>query len=250
MLSPMDAREHWEVVHGRTGVRDVSWYRPHLDRSLRFLDQAGLGPRAAILDVGGGTSTLVDDLLARGFEDVTVLDVSETAIARTKARLGPRAVGVTWLVADITQVRLPLHRYDFWHDRAVFHFLTDEAARGRYVSAVRRALRPHGHVVVATFGPSAPDRCSGLPVVRYDAEGIHAQFGRAFRKVGSKVEVHRTPGAASRSSSTATAGSAIERGSAVAHAGAARDSASARSAGPRSLAVDSKHVVHSGPPVG
>jgi SAM-dependent methyltransferase len=186
-------QEHWERIYLGKGPGEVSWYRPHLDRSLRFIEEARLPPAASILDVGGGTSTLVDDLLDRGYADVTVLDLSARAIAQARERLGDRAAGVTWLVGDITAIELPEHRFDFWHDRAVFHFLTEESARRRYVAAVRRALKPNGHVVVATFGPSGPERCSGLPVVRYSAEGIHGQFGSEFRKVGSETELHHTP---------------------------------------------------------
>jgi SAM-dependent methyltransferase len=189
----MSKRDHWEGVYRKKEPDEVSWYQPHLDRSLGFLDGAGLPADAAILDVGGGDSTLVDDLLRRGFTRVTVLDLSEAAIERAKQRLGAAAERVTWIVGDITEVELPVHAYDFWHDRAVFHFLTDEEARRRYVAQVRHALKPSGHIVVATFGPEGPEKCSGLPVVRYSAEGIHDQFGDEFRKVGSDREVHRTP---------------------------------------------------------
>lgn len=189
----MSKRDHWEGVYRKKGVDEVSWYRPHLDRSLAFLDRAGLSPDAAILDVGGGASTLVDDLLQRGFTRVTVLDLSKAAIEQAKERLGPAAVRVSWVVGDVTEVALPEHAYDFWHDRAVFHFLMDEEARRRYVAQVRHALRPEGHIVVATFGPEGPERCSGLPVMRYSAEGIHDQFGNEFRKVGSEREIHKTP---------------------------------------------------------
>jgi len=136
---------------------------------------------------------LVDDLLARGYRDLTVLDLSEGAITQAKSRLESRAGAVHWILGDITEIKLPEHRYDFWHDRAVFHFLTDDAARQRYVSAVQHALKPGGHVVVATFGPEGPERCSGLPVVRYSSEGIHDQFGGQFAKVGSDSEMHHTP---------------------------------------------------------
>jgi SAM-dependent methyltransferase len=189
----MSKRDHWEGVYRQKGPDEVSWYQPHLDRSLGFLDRAGLPADAAILDVGGGDSTLVDDLLRRGFTRVTVLDLSEAAIERAKQRLGAAAERVTWIVGDITEVELPVHAYDFWHDRAVFHFLTDEEARRRYVAQVRHALKPSGHIVVATFGPEGPEKCSGLPVMRYSPEGIHDQFGGEFRKVGSDHEVHRTP---------------------------------------------------------
>jgi SAM-dependent methyltransferase len=189
----MSSQKHWEAIFRQKGPNEVSWYRPHLDRSLQFIDRAGLSPDAPIIDVGGGASTLVDDLLARGYRDLTVLDLSERAIAQAKSRLGPSAGRVNWVIADITDVRLQEHRYDFWHDRAVFHFLTDDGARQRYVSAVRHTLRPGGYIVVATFGPEGPDRCSGLPVIRYSPQGIHDQFGVQFQKVDGDSETHHTP---------------------------------------------------------
>ena len=189
----MTGQEHWEALYGTKGPQNVSWYRPHLDRSLKFIDQAGLTFDSAIIDVGGGASTLVDDLLARGYRGITVLDLSEAAIAQAQARLGPSAARVTWIVGDITRVELPEQRYEFWHDRAVFHFLTKQEARDRYVSRVRHALKPGGHVVVATFGPDGPERCSGLLISRYSPEGIHDQFGSQFAKIGSDEEVHHTP---------------------------------------------------------
>src|SRR5262249_17980776 len=140
----MGDREHWEAVYGAKAPQDLSWYRPHLDRSLKFIDQARLSPDAAIIDVGGGASTLVDDLLARGDWNITVLDLSEAAIARTRTGLGSNADRVKWIAGDITRVELPRHRYDFWHDRAVFHFLVEASARERYVSKVRHALKPGG----------------------------------------------------------------------------------------------------------
>ena len=189
----MNKREHWEGIYRKKGPGEVSWYRPHLERSLGFLDRAGLTTDASILDVGGGASTLVDDLLRRGFTRVAVLDLSQAAIDQAKARLGSAADRVEWIVGDVTDVELPEHAYDFWHDRAVFHFLVDEEARRRYVTQVRRALKPNGHIVVATFGPEGPEKCSGLPVMRYSAEGIHDQFGNEFRKIGSERETHETP---------------------------------------------------------
>ena len=189
----MSGHDHWEAIYGSKGPQDVSWYRPHLDRSLKFIDLARLSPDAAIIDVGGGASTLVDDLLVRGYDDVTVLDLSETAIAQAKARLGSSAARVTWIVGDITRADLPEHRYDFWHDRAVFHFLTKEVDRQQYVAHVRHALKPGGHIVVATFGLEGPERCSGLPVARYSPQGIHDRFGIQFAKIGSDAEVHQTP---------------------------------------------------------
>jgi ubiquinone/menaquinone biosynthesis C-methylase UbiE len=189
----MKTREHWEAVYGQKGAEEVSWYQPHLERSLRFIEDASLSRDAAIIDVGGGTSTLVDDLVARGWSNVTVLDISSKAIDAAKTRLGATASKVNWLAADVTQADLPANAYDFWHDRAVFHFLREEADRQRYVASVRRAVKLGGHVLVATFGPEGPQRCSGLDVVRYDPDGLHAEFGPAFQKVGAVTEVHRTP---------------------------------------------------------
>ena len=148
----MDEKQHWDDVYGKKAPDQVSWYRPHLERSLRFIEEARLPERAAIIDVGGGTSTLVDDLLERGYSNLTVLDISPKAIISAKERLGPRAASVSWIEADITTVSLPEHRYDFWHDRAVFHFLLDIPARRRYVAAARQAVKSGGHIVVATFG--------------------------------------------------------------------------------------------------
>ena len=189
----MGGHDHWEAIYGAKGSQGVSWYSPHLDRSLRFIDQARMSPDAAIIDVGGGASTLVDDLLARGYCNVTVLDLSEAAITEARTRLGTRSDQVTWIVGDITRVKLPKLRYDFWHDRAVFHFLTEEDDRRRYVARVQHALKPGGHIVVATFGLEGPERCSGLPVTRYSPQGIHDQFGAQFAKMGSDRELHHTP---------------------------------------------------------
>lgn len=189
----MTEQGHWDKIYAGSAPTDVSWYRPHLDRSLAFIERAHLFPDSAILDVGGGSSTLADDLLARGYQDITVLDISRTAIEEAQERLGTSADRVRWMVGDITSVDLLEHRYDFWHDRAVFHFLTDADARRRYVQSVRYALRPKGHIVVATFGPEGPERCSGLPVARYSPEGIHDQFGDEFQKIGSEREMHTTP---------------------------------------------------------
>jgi SAM-dependent methyltransferase len=187
-----ESAAHWDDVYQRKQPNQVSWYREHLERSLAFVDQVTPAP-SAIIDVGGGASTFVDDLLARGHRDVTVLDLSSAALAAARDRLGQRANLVKWLAGDVTTVPFEAHAFDFWHDRAVFHFLRDPTERARYVEQVRRAVKPGGHVLVATFGPQGPERCSGLDVMRYDADELHAAFGDAFRKVESTTEVHSTP---------------------------------------------------------
>ncbi len=194
----MTEQSHWEDVYARKAADTVSWYRPHLERSLALIDAAGLPRDASIVDVGGGASTLVDDLLDRGYTNVSVLDLSATALDVARARLGDRAKAVRWIVGDATRAALPDASVDFWHDRAVFHFLRDEEARERYVATARRALKPGARIVVATFGPDGPEMCSGLDVVRYDADGIHGAFGAAFEKMSSAEETHMTPSGAAQ----------------------------------------------------
>ena len=188
-----DTKTHCDAVYRTKAPQAVSWYRPHLERSLTLIRRAAPDLSASIVDIGGGESTLVDDLLALGYPDVTVLDVSATAIEVAKRRLGALAQRVTWIVADITAAVLPAERYDVWHDRAVFHFLTDSAQREAYVRQVARSMKPGGHVIVATFGPEGPTKCSGLDVVRYDADSLHGEFGPRFRLVEHTTELHETP---------------------------------------------------------
>jgi SAM-dependent methyltransferase len=188
-----EREDHWNAVYERKGAERVSWFQPHLGTSLAMIRALGLPGSARIIDVGGGAATLVDDLLADGFRDVTVLDVSERALATSQERLGDRARAVHWLVDDITTVDLGEAHFDLWHDRAVFHFLTDPAARSAYVRTALRALAPGGHIIVATFGVHGPEQCSGLDVVRYEADGLHAEFGAAFHKIRSVTEAHHTP---------------------------------------------------------
>jgi SAM-dependent methyltransferase len=192
-MTELNARAHWEKVYKAKPPETVSWYRPHLERSMALIDRAARDYNASIIDVGGGESTLVDDLLARGYQDVSVLDVSQTAIDVTKKRLGPAAKKIHWIVADIMQAELEPYAFDVWHDRAVFHFLTRVSEREIYVRTVARSVKPGGHVIVSTFGPEGPTRCSGLDTMRYDAESLHKQFGVRFRLVDSSNELHETP---------------------------------------------------------
>jgi len=192
----MDPKSHWEKVYRTKRPTEVSWYRAHLDLSLALIEEAAGGREARIIDVGGGESTLVDDLLARGYRNLHVLDLSPTAIAVARERLAADADRVDWLCGDVTSFALPRHGYDVWHDRAVFHFLTAERDRIAYVRQVAHAVRPGGHVIVATFGPEGPTRCSGLEVVRYDPERLHAEFGARFALRKHCTELHQTPAGA------------------------------------------------------
>jgi SAM-dependent methyltransferase len=189
----MDVKTHWDKVYATKAPESVSWYRAQLETSLALIERAAVARSASIIDIGGGESTLVDDLLLRGYKTLSVLDVSPTAIEVTKKRLGTAAKQVRWLVGDIVEIELEPHAYDLWHDRAVFHFLTTPERRLAYVRQVTRAVRPGGHVIVSTFGPEGPTKCSGLDVMRYDAESLHGEFGGHFRLVESSKELHETP---------------------------------------------------------
>jgi len=189
----MNVEAHWETVFRTKAPDAVSWYRPHLEVSLDLITRRAPERSASIVDVGAGESTLVDDLLSAGYEEITILDVSKTAIEATRTRLGPAAERVRWIVGDVNQVSLPQQAFDVWHDRAVFHFLVDPGQRQAYVRSVLSAVRPGGHVIVSTFGPGGPTKCSGLDVMRYDAEALHREFGKRFRIEESSKELHHTP---------------------------------------------------------
>ncbi|MEP6866354.1 MAG: class I SAM-dependent methyltransferase [Deltaproteobacteria bacterium] len=189
----MDAKTHWERVYETKRADQVSWYRQHLDVSLGLISKALADRDALIVDVGGGEATLVDDLVAAGFPHVDVLDLSEKALQVAKERLGADGISVGWLRGDVTTYAFEPGRYDLWHDRAVFHFLTHPDQRRAYVHQVARAVKPGGHVIVATFGPEGPQQCSGLDVARYDADSLHEQFGARFELVEHQIEEHSTP---------------------------------------------------------
>jgi 2-polyprenyl-3-methyl-5-hydroxy-6-metoxy-1,4-benzoquinol methylase len=189
----MDTQAHWERVYGTRAPAEVSWFRPHLETSLDLIERVAGDRSMSIIDVGGGESTLIDDLIGRGYRNVTVMDISQTAIEHTKRRMGSASQQVTWLVDDITQAQLPSYSCDVWHDRAVFHFLSEPAQRVAYVRQVASAVKPGGHVIIAAFGPEGPSKCSGLDVMRYDADSLHAEFGTRFRLMESSKELHRTP---------------------------------------------------------
>ena len=192
----MDPRRHWDSVYRTKQPTEVSWYRPHLEVSLQLIEEAAHSREARIIDIGAGESTLVDDLIARGYRNLDVLDLSPTALEVAKLRLGADATRVDWICDDATTHAFERHRYDIWHDRAVFHFLTSPDERIAYVRQVAHAVKPGGHVIVATFGPEGPVKCSGLDVVRYDAASLHGEFGASFALVGHLTELHRTPAGA------------------------------------------------------
>jgi ubiquinone/menaquinone biosynthesis C-methylase UbiE len=189
----VDVKRHWEKVYTTRAPESVSWYRAHLETSLTLVERAAAACSASIIDIGGGESTFVDDLLLRGYKNLTVVDISQTAIEVTKKRLGSDADQVRWLVGDILEIQLQPRAYNLWHDRAVFHFLTTPELRVAYVRQVTRVVKPGGHVIVSTFGPEGPRKCSGLEVMRYDAGSLHGEFGRRFRFVESSEELHQTP---------------------------------------------------------
>ncbi|HJW08555.1 MAG TPA: class I SAM-dependent methyltransferase, partial [Holophagaceae bacterium] len=184
---------HWEQVYTTKATTEVSWFQAHARMSLKLIQAAGTPASAAILDVGGGASVLVEDLLAQGFADLTVLDISGAALAAARARMGAQAARVKWIEASILEAGLPAEAFDVWHDRAVFHFLTAAEDRQAYVRQLARALKPGGLVLLATFAEDGPAKCSGLPVVRYGAEGLQAELGAAFTLLGQEREAHQTP---------------------------------------------------------
>ncbi len=196
-MTATDQRTHWEKVYTTRDAQEVSWYQPHAEQSLALINRIADDEPCRVIDVGGGASTLVDDLLAHARFDVTVLDLSEAALQVARERLGKKqAARVHWLTGDVTELELPANAYDIWHDRAVFHFLTEPEQRAAYVAQVRRTVRPGGHVIVAAFGPDGPLQCSGLPVVRYSPDALHGEFGAAFELVEHSAEAHHTPAGA------------------------------------------------------
>jgi ubiquinone/menaquinone biosynthesis C-methylase UbiE len=192
----MDSKEHWESVYRTKGPTAVSWYQPEARVSFELIQRVAPDLDTPIIDVGGGASTLVDGLVKAGYRDVTVLDLAASALGQAQARLGPRANQVRWVEADVLEAELPSGKYGVWHDRAVFHFLTDPDDRARYVRQTRRAVAPGGHVIVASFSSEGPMRCSGLDVVRYTPESMHGEFGADFRLLESVREDHVTPAGA------------------------------------------------------
>jgi trans-aconitate methyltransferase len=195
-LADVGRRAHWENVYTTKGENEVSWFQQDPAPSLDLIMQAGATRASAIIDIGGGASRLVDSLVEQGFEDVTVLDLSEAALAsarnRLESHLGAGAGRVNWIVADATTWE-PAKRYDIWHDRAAFHFLTEESDRAAYIVRLERGLKIGGHAIIATFAPDGPEKCSGLPVARYDSASLAQTLGTAFKLLHTQRHEHATP---------------------------------------------------------
>jgi ubiquinone/menaquinone biosynthesis C-methylase UbiE len=185
-------RAHWENVYSRKRENEVSWFQEDPVPSLELIEQVGATRASAIIDVGGGASRLVDHLVDKGFQDITVLDLSSAALEAAKARLGDHAAEVHWVVADAT-IWDPPKAYDIWHDRAAFHFLTEQSDRAAYIARLKRALKVGGDAIIATFALDGPEKCSGLPVARYDAASLARTLGPMLQLVSTKRHEHATP---------------------------------------------------------
>lgn len=195
--SAFDRKDHWERVYTEKKSDEVSWYQKYPQRSLDMIKATGVGVSARIIDIGGGASTLADFILDAGYENLSVLDISHAAIEQAKSRLGDRAQKVTWLEHDITEF-ITDEPFDVWHDRAVFHFLTEAGDRSRYVHVMARALKTGAHAIIATFDPDGPEKCSGLDVVRYSPQTLSDVLGDDFRLVETSTEEHVTPSGSSQ----------------------------------------------------
>jgi SAM-dependent methyltransferase len=191
-MSDVSRKTHWERVYTTKGEREVSWFQENPAPSLELIGLAGLSTDASIIDIGGGASRLVDALTKRKIGKITVLDLSAVALDAARERLGEKGADVKWVVADVTTWE-PSQTYDLWHDRAAFHFLTDASDRSAYVGNLKKAVRPGGHVIIGTFASDGPERCSGLPVMRYDAGDLGAILGTGFDLMDSRRHDHTTP---------------------------------------------------------
>ena len=191
-MQSVDRKAHWEAVYEQKSETEVSWFQETPEVSLELITALAPTLGSAIIDMGGGASRLVDELVKRDYRDLTVLDLAQAALQAAQTRLGAQAAKVTWIAADATQWR-PARTYDLWHDRAAFHFLTDPADRARYVERVTAALNPGGHAIIATFALDGPEKCSGMPIVRYDAAGLSAELGDAFALIETRTQAHATP---------------------------------------------------------
>lgn len=188
-----EPKTHWESIYGSKAIDTVSWYQERPEKSLELVARSRIMKSDKIIDVGGGASTLVDNLLSRNFYQVTVLDISGTALKSAQSRLGQQSKNATWIEADILSANLPANHYDLWHDRAVFHFLTREEDRKKYINQMKGAVKAGGHIIIATFALDGPPKCSGLDVEHYDQNKLHDELGQEFELIENQVEDHQTP---------------------------------------------------------
>lgn len=189
----MQKKEHWESVYSTKTADSVSWFQEHAETALNFIKKLNLEKSASIIDVGGGASTLTDDLLINGYSNLSVLDLSGAALETAKKRIGSTSANAQWLEADVTEIQLAKHQFDVWHDRAVFHFLTTPEERKAYIKNVLHSVKPNGHIIISTFAEYGPTQCSGLPVMRYSAETLQAELGQSLLLKEQLKENHRTP---------------------------------------------------------
>ena len=187
-----ERKEHWEQIYADKAPSEVSWYQRAPRVSLELIDKMKLSREARIIDIGGGASNLIDELLRAGYPGLAVLDISHHALSHAKQRLGASASSIEWFEEDVTRFNSP-HDFDVWHDRAVFHFLTDPADRALYRETLERTLKPDGRVVIATFAVGGPSRCSGLEIVQYDRSGLSSELGSSFELIEMVPERHVTP---------------------------------------------------------
>ncbi len=191
-MEKFDRKKHWENIYQTKDLQEVSWYQPTPSTSLDFLTRLKVPTTAKVIDVGGGDSFLVDHLLDMGYQDVTVLDISAAAISRAKQRLGERANQVKWIVADVVSFE-PTETYDLWHDRAAFHFLTDEADIATYLHTAKENIHPNGYLVLGTFSDQGPKKCSGIAIKQYSASSMTERLNGLFEKIECRTFDHLTP---------------------------------------------------------
>jgi ubiquinone/menaquinone biosynthesis C-methylase UbiE len=191
-VSDVSRKAHWENIYTTKGEKEVSWFQENPAPSLELIALAGVAANASIIDVGGGASRLIDSLVERKMGQMTVLDLSSAALEAARERLGEAGAGVEWIVADVTTWE-PAKTYDLWHDRAAFHFLTDQADQSAYVDRLKRALKRGGYVIIGTFALDGPERCSGLPIMRHDAASLSAMLGTDFSLIDARRHRHATP---------------------------------------------------------
>ena len=189
----MNKSDFWNNVYKSKDIDAVSWYADRLDTSLELIEKNCLQKENSIIDIGSGRSSLVDDLCNRGYNNLTLLDISEEAISQTLNRLGKLPVSIKTIIGNISKITTQENLYDLWHDRAVFHFLSEKSQRNKYIQNLKRSLKKNGIAIIATFGPDGPDKCSGLNTMKYDKTTLHAELGDDFQILGSKIDYHQTP---------------------------------------------------------